>query len=358
MARLVLQAAATAAATAAEVESPPARGSFDFARFPQFRWRGRVDHTDARGTTQFSLFDRHHNRPLGGNTSTLANGSGWSAFSTFDNSSVVRCLATYPNTLLIDSPYGTGYDQRAGQPDYPALVTFVQVSGIGRDCVNRTQVQIEVDFELLAPQLHPLLLKATLVGCSSEKISHHACQDCAYLGLMIGRNHSTNQPLVTTFRQWNAETYWRQLDEMELQPLKRPPELFPLMDSLAGDDDVDMWEEGIAALAKLGFRGVVMPSPNLTRPLAQRLMGNKLTTGPARFLPARNSWSKVAVNASAWEIQAAKEVESYTSKGIPISDVTLAYMSMEPTAGDLAPLPPVDAQHTALKVRWEAYLRS
>ena len=103
---------------------------------------------------------------------------------------------------------------------------------------------------------------------------------------------------------------------------------------------------------------MVVPSPNLTRPLTQQLMGNQLTTGPSRFLPARNSWSKVAVNESAWERQAAQEVESYTAQGIQIGDVTLAYMSMEPTAGHLAPLPPVDAQHAALAIRWEAYLRS
>ena len=140
---VVVIAAATAVAAA---EVPPS--GFDFGRFPHFRWRGRVDRTGARGATIFSLFDRHHNRPLGGNTSTVANGSDWSIFSNFDNSSVVRCLAAYPNTLLIDSPYGTGYDQRAGQPDYPALATFIQVSGIGRDCVNLTRVEIEIVFEL------------------------------------------------------------------------------------------------------------------------------------------------------------------------------------------------------------------
>ena len=129
---------------------------------------------------------------------------------------------------------------------------------------NRSRVEIEVVFEPPAARTSPtgassppppLLLDATLAGCSSGKVSPHSCQDCAYLGLMIGHNRSTGGPLVTTFRQWNAETYWRPLDALDLPPLKHPPKLFPLMDSFTGDDDVGLWETGIAALAKLGFRG-------------------------------------------------------------------------------------------------------
>ena len=96
-------------------------------------------------------------------------------------------------------------------------MAFIQVSGIGRDCVDRTRVQIEVVFEPFVPP--PFATEATLAGCSSEKVSGHSRYDCAYLGLMIGHNHSTNQALVTTFRQWNAETYWRRLNEMNLPPL-------------------------------------------------------------------------------------------------------------------------------------------
>jgi hypothetical protein len=127
-----------------------------------------------------------------------------------------------------------------------------------------------------------------------------------------------------------------------------------------------MWQEGIAGLARLGFRGVVRrdsvtlgeaiahnplqvaPNPELTRPLRSSLMGNQLTTGPGRFLPAHNSWGKVPVNATAWAAEARAAVPVYEAEGYGIADVTLAYMSMEPSAGVIAPLPPVGAVEVGL----------
>lgn len=124
-------------------------GTFDFSFFPHFQWRARVMGADGpqlqRGgggptadhphpkrhgqETTFMLFDSHHKRPLGvPSTAVVANATGeWSPTAVFSNATVAAALAVYPNTLLINSPYGTGYDQQAGQPDYPAMVVNVQV---------------------------------------------------------------------------------------------------------------------------------------------------------------------------------------------------------------------------------------
>ena len=112
-----------------------------------------------------------------------------------------------------------------------------------------------------------------------------------------------------------------------------------------------------AALARLGFRGVVMPNPPLTRPMALEYMGNQLTTGPSRFLPASNSWGKAPVNLSAWTEQADAAIPSYLENGFQIGDVTLAYMSMEPSAGGMVPRPPIGAD-PALAKRWQTYLQT
>ena len=335
---------------------PPPLPPFDFTRFPHFSWRARVVSADPHPVpahTTMQLFDRHHARPLGGGTATAANGTEWSEPVTFDNSTVALALATYPNTFLLASPGTKGYDQRAGQPDFPALVAWMQVSSIGQGCVNRTRVAVEVTSHGGGD---PQTLEATLAGCvEAGTKSHHLCADCGYLGLMVGRNSSSGAPLVTTFRQWNAWRYWAALDD--LPPLDTPPQLFPLMDNFAADDDVDTLREGAAALARLGFRGVVMPNPNLTRPMALEYMGNQLTTGPSRFLPASNSWGKAPVNLSAWTEQAEAAIPSYLENGFQIGDVTLAYMSMEPSAGGMVPLPPVGAD-PALAKRWQTYLQT
>jgi hypothetical protein len=157
----------------------------------------------------------------------------------------------------------TGYDQRAGQPDYPALAAYVQVSGIGRGCANRTRVQIEVT-PLPGDAAGPAArtLEAVLTGCESvqpaparltksrrrragtqlagdqillrpgDSARHGGCADCGGLGLMIGRNASTGRPIVQTFREYNRRQYWDPLDALGLAPLARPPRHFPLMDSL------------------------------------------------------------------------------------------------------------------------------
>ena len=365
--------------------APPPGPLFDFGRFPHFQWRARVlralapavGHSGSTppsssplATTTFTLFDRHHACALSGNsTSVTANASEWSTAADFTNATVAVALAVYPNTLLVDSPFGSGYDQKAGQKDYPALVTSVQVSGVGRDCVNRSRVQLEITFapeDAQAGGTVPFVLDATLAGCTNGKAKgRHECADCAYLGLLIGRNTTTGEPMVTTFRQWNARTYWAVLDALQLEPLQLPPRIFPLMDELEGDDDVDMWSEGIEGMARLGFHGVVVGNVNLTQPLTERFMDNKITTGPGKFLPARNSWSvskrtkaPVPLNATAWTALAREAVPDYLDRRrVDIGDVTCAYMSMEPSAGAVAPLPPVSA-NAQLATRWQHYLQT
>lgn len=178
-------------------------------------------------------------------------------------------------------------------------VVNAQVSGTGYDCRTRTRVQLEVTFveaKRAAPEAAaersraPLTLDAELAGCtqSGARPTRYCTGGCSVLGLLVGRNATTAQPLVATFREYNARQYWAVLDRLELEPLAQPPQRFPLMDNLAGDDDVGMWADGIGGLAKLGFHGVVVPKPNLTTPLLRRAMGNTpLTTGPGRFLPVR-----------------------------------------------------------------------
>jgi hypothetical protein len=317
---------ATCAAADAAAAGGSAGAPFNFSFFPHFQWRARVMHPHGPvgavdpevaqsrggepaaaprghppppppnadpGATTFTLFDSHHARPLGGpSTFVVANATGeWSPPASFSNTTVSAALAVYPNTLLIDSPFGTAYDERAGQANYPAMVVFVQVSGAGYDCDNRTHVQLEVSFgaeeaAAAAAPPPPLTLDAVVTGCTGRGPARYCNGGCAILGLMVGRNVTTAQPMVATFREYNARQYWAVLDRLDLAPLAHPPKLFPLMDNLAGDDDVGMWTEGIDALAKLGFHGLVVPKPNLTRPLLQQAMGNQLTTGPGRFLLA------------------------------------------------------------------------
>ena len=90
----------------------PVPPPFDWLRFPHFRWRARVASASpgaVPATTSFALFDQHHGRPLGGNSSVAVAGTAWSEAVVFDNATVARCLGIYPNTMLIDSPGGSSH---------------------------------------------------------------------------------------------------------------------------------------------------------------------------------------------------------------------------------------------------------
>ena len=62
-------------------------------------------------------------------------------------------------------------------------------------------------------------------------------------------------------------------------------------------------------------------------------------------------------DSSAWTEQAEAAIPSYLENGFQIGDVTLAYMSREPSAGAMVPRPPVGAD-PALAKRWQTYLQT
>jgi hypothetical protein len=78
--------------------------------------------------------------------------------------------------------------------------------------------------------------------------------------VQVGRNATTNRPLVQTFRDFNRANYWAALEPLPPVP---PLRFFPIVDSFIGDSDVGTWKDAIHSMgAKLGLRGVMLTSNN------------------------------------------------------------------------------------------------
>ena len=272
--------------------APPPSPPFNASRFPHFHWRARVVSTSSGPvppTTSFAFY-------VTAGQDTQANGSGWSNPVLFDNASVVKWLGAYPNVYLLDSPWGNGYDPHAGITDFPAVVTHFTVSQApGLDYgTNTTTVEIEVTPAGVDAGAPTRTLRATLLGVKAEGSVPIAKMD---LGIMVGRD-SSGAPAIETMRSFNRRHYWGALDNL---PQIQSPQKIVLGDSLSGDDDKGMWDEGVAAMRALGlgqlqtggnyYGGSVV---NYTRPLIKNLTGRQMVAGGSCLGAAgkgKNSWT-------------------------------------------------------------------
>jgi hypothetical protein len=345
-------------ATASWQQDPfAARGNLSF--FPHFSWRARVVSADpgpVAAATRVGFFEAPLNQ-------AEARGTGWSAPRHFGNASVAVWLQKYPNSFLIPSPWSNGF---ADSVRFESLVTYFTVA----NGPGTTSVELELRFDEGGP---PVTLAATLLDSQSGL--------GAVLGVMLGRGPA-GRPRAETMREFNARRYWSVA--ATLPALEAPPRRFLLADAFEGDDDAELWREGIAGMSHVGlsmidangdyFTGgtpLVAHLWNFTRPMIKRATGTQFVTGGSCMLSKgsiigdinyHNSWSDGSVlglNASARAAIIAGAPAPYLAAGFARADVTLGAMIDEPRAGTMAPLPPVgNASFPLLNARWGDFLRA
>lgn len=111
---------------------------------------------------------------------------------------------------------------------------------------------VEVEFAPAAsgPTVATTKVSATLGFAAGGK----SCKaQCASLGLLISK--AAGPISVLTFRDFNNATYYGMMAASYLPPSARP-RLFPLIDRLITDSDLDNERLGLAALAGLGYTGM------------------------------------------------------------------------------------------------------
>lgn len=215
---------------------------------------------------------------------------GWSGPLPFGQEQVEATLRGYPAIYL---------------KRYPAVVRL-EVAPVA----DPTAVEAEIAF---AEGGEPVRLEGELFGPT--------------LGILVWRDER-HAPRAATMAAYNRR-YWKHLEGVQV-PADRRPRRFPLVDRLiGGDDDRIAWREGIAALDRAGFSGIMLPP---SKPIRDLL----LETGGRR-----TSWAVYSPPGYAFDFDpkhtpdslaewARGQARPYRDAGYAAADMALFALSDEP----------------------------
>ena len=150
-------------------------------------------------------------------------------------------------------------DARSG--GFPYLILSLDGTWVGASAVPVpfAKIVVEVEFAPAAaldasvtlPVAATVQVSATL-GFNARSRSCKGAQ-CGTLGLLVSKTSSSLS--VRTFRDFNNATFYNTMAEYFLAPSARP-RLFPLIDRLITDSDLENEQLGLAALSGLGYTGM------------------------------------------------------------------------------------------------------
>jgi hypothetical protein len=148
------------------------------------------------------------------------------------------------------------------------------------------------------------------------------------LGLLVWREPN-GTPAAATMAQYN-QRFWQDLAAVSIPPEQRPRR-FPVVDRfIGGDNDRLDWQQGIEALAKGGFSGLMLPPDAKLRDYLLAT-GNRRTAWAVYNPPGYAFDYEEAVTPEAIAKWAAEEVaEPYLKAGYAATDMALFAMSDEP----------------------------
>jgi hypothetical protein len=148
---------------------------------------------------------------------------------------------------------------------------------------------------------------------------------CGTLGLLVSKTSASVS--VQTFREFNNATYYSTMAASSLAPSARP-QLFPLIDRLITDSDVDNERLGLAAMSGLGYTGMASSHANGPQTKAvYRKVGLQWTSDGMHIPLFGFEQSKVS-NISADAV--ALVADGLLSTGFAASDYKLVKISDEP----------------------------
>lgn len=314
--------AATAAAPPAP--SPQATGSTDGAIEPfQFRVRGTpaAAHEDgrplaARRPPSLHTFTWAFSQTARLLTLDSAEGewSNWTAFTSADlKAAAARDTRTSGLPYLILSLDGTW----VGASGVPELFSLAMV-----------EVEFAPDASgagaaaSAAPPVATVQVSATL-GFSARVKTCKA--QCGTLGLLVSKTSASVS--VQTFREFNNATYYSTMAASSLAPSARP-QLFPLIDRLITDSDVDNERLGLAAMSGLGYTGMASSHANGPQTKAVYRKVGLQWTSDGMHIPLFAFEQSEVSNISADAV--ALVADGLLSAGFAASDYKLVKISDEP----------------------------